>query len=143
MDEQKARIRALLADRCRLKVHRETKMSPVYTLTVAKGGLKIQEVKGSGEPWEMLVTILSRRLGRPVVDKTGLTGTWQVKLEYMNDDGTVSGIGVGRIDPDAAAGRQWPSLITAMREQLGLSAEAAKGPVDTIVIDSVERPSGN
>jgi uncharacterized protein (TIGR03435 family) len=65
-----------------------------------------------------------------------------VKLQYTSDDGQPAGIGI-RIDPDADAGRQWPSMITAMREQLGLSAEPAKGPVDTIVIDSVERPSAN
>jgi uncharacterized protein (TIGR03435 family) len=151
MDEQRARIRALLADRCQLKVHREARMSPVYALTVAKTGLKMQEAKGAGAsakskgailPWSLFVVELSQRLDRPIVDQTGLKGAWYVKLEYASDDGKPAAIGV-RIDPDSETGQQWPSIFTALREQLGLQAESAKGPVDRVVIDSVERPSAN
>jgi uncharacterized protein (TIGR03435 family) len=85
MAEQYERIRALLADRCQLKVHRETKIALVYVLTVAKGGLKMQgangtdprsDAKGTILPWDLFAKGLSQRLGRPVIDKTGLKGAW-------------------------------------------------------------------
>jgi uncharacterized protein (TIGR03435 family) len=151
MDEQKLRIRALLADRFQLRVHRETKISPVYSLTVAKTGLRMQEAKGTDPgsndkgtilPWTAFLTVLSRLLDRPVIDKTGLTGTWCVKLQYTSDDGQPLGLGV-QIDPTQSAPGQGPSIFTALQEQLGLKAESAKGPVDTLVIDSVARPTAN
>jgi uncharacterized protein (TIGR03435 family) len=73
-----SRIQALLADRFQLKVHRETKNSPVYLLTITKSGLKMEEAKGpdppyndkgSITPWNMFVTDLSQRVGRSVIDK--------------------------------------------------------------------------
>lgn len=72
IDAQRQRIQALLADRFQLKVHRETKNSPVYLLTIAKNGLKMQEAKGSDPqandkgsitPWSLFVPDLSQRLG--------------------------------------------------------------------------------
>lgn len=150
MDAQRARIQALLIDRFQLKVHRETKSSPIYLLSIAKTGLKMQEAKGpdpsadgkgSITPWPLFVTDLSWRLGRPVIDKTGLTGAWHVKLQYTTDDGKAAGMGIGRIDPtQPPAG---PSIFTAVQEQLGLKLDSAQGPVDTLVIDSVARPSPN
>ena len=89
MDAQRPRIQALLANRFQLKVHRETKTSPVYLLTIAKKGIKMQEAKGpdppysdkgSITPWDLFVTDLSQRLGRTVIDKTGLKGVWYIKL---------------------------------------------------------------
>ena len=151
MEEEYQRVRALLADRCQLRAHRGTRSSPVYLLTVAKAGLRMQEAKGTDPsakdrgsilPWKAFLVDLSRRLGRPVVDRTGLQGTWYVKLQYESDDGQPAGIGV-RIDPAQAAGQVYPSLTVALREQLGLNAESAKGSQDTLVIDSVSRPSAN
>lgn len=149
MEAQRPRIQALLADRFLLKVHRETKSSPVYVLTIAKTGLKMQEAKGSDPaangkgsitPWNLFVTDLSRRLGRPVIDKSGLSGAWFVNLEYSTDDGTPVGIGA-RIDPaQSSAG---PSIFTAVQEQLGLKLDSAQAPVDTLVIDAVARPTPN
>jgi uncharacterized protein (TIGR03435 family) len=147
-DEQFQRIRKLLADRFALKAHRETVQAPVYVLTVEKTGLKMQEAKADTAkrdasiiPWNLFVTDLSRRVGRHVVDKTGLAGSWYVALRYSTDDGHASGIGV-RIDPDTPAGA-WPSIFVAVREQLGLRLDSAKGPVDKLVIDSISPPSPN
>jgi len=149
MDEQYLRIQTLLADRLQLKVHRETKDAPVYFLTVAKSGLKMEEAKGpdpdaTGKgtilPWNLFVTDLSRRLGRTMVDKTGLKGAWYVKLLYSTDDGQAAGMGV---QIDRTQPLSGPSIFTAVQEQLGLKLDSGKAPVDQLVIDSVARPSPN
>jgi len=78
-------------------------------------------------------------LGREVVDRTGLSGTFDVDMLYLPE------FPVGGVPPDRLAfdprfqGR--PGLTTALREQLGLKVEATRGPVDVLVIDSVERPT--
>ena len=149
MDDQYLRIQALLSDRLQLKVHRETKESPVYFLSVARSGLRMEEAKGPNPdaagkgtilPWNLFVMDLSRRLSRTVVDKTGFTGAWYVKLLYSTDDGQAAGMGV-RIDQSHAG--SGPSIFTAVQEQLGLKLDSGKGPVDTLVVDSVARPSAN
>ena len=80
---------------------------------------------------------LSRLLQRPVVNNTGLEGNYDFKLQWTPDT-----------DPSAPEGQSadtsvGPSIFTALQEQLGLRLEATKGPVDTLVIDHVERPSQN
>ncbi len=146
IDQQYLRIRTLLADRFQLRVHDESKASSVYFLTTAKTGLKIQEAKGSDPsakdkgtilPWDIFISDLARRVGRPVIDKTGLKGAWHIKLSYTTDDGTPSGIGIGTKSEGG------PSIFTAVQEQLGLKLDAGKAPVETLVIDSVARPSAN
>jgi len=143
------RIQALLVDRCNLRIRRETKAAPVYELTIAKNGLKMQEAKGSDPhaddkgsitPWSLFVTELSQRLNRPVIDKTGLSGAWYVKLQYATDDGQPAGMGV-RIDRSQPV--VGPSIFTAVLEQLGLKLDSAKASVDTLIIESVTRPSPN
>jgi uncharacterized protein (TIGR03435 family) len=71
--------------------------------------------------------------GRLVVDKTGLTGTYDIKLQMMPPG------------PPAADGAQdpGPSIFTVVQEQLGLRLESAKGRVETLVIDHAERPAEN
>ena len=89
---------------------------------------------------------LSNILGRTVVDKTGLTGTYDLKLEWAPDEIQVANFqtigvpeGFGAPPPD------WPGprLFTALEEQLGLKLESTKGPVEILVIDSAEKPSEN
>ena len=72
---------------------------------------------------------LSRMLDRPVVDETGLPGAYRFELTWDPNAGSVN-----RAADDRA------SLFTALREQLGLRLDARKGPVEFLVIDSVERP---
>jgi uncharacterized protein (TIGR03435 family) len=82
------------------------------------------------------------------VDKTGLTGEYDLTLQWTpdeNDPNTRSGGPDGRPPADAAPppDANGPTLFTAVQEQLGLKLESAKGPVETFVIKSIEQPSEN
>jgi len=146
-------LQALLEDRFRLKLRRDTREIPVYNLAVAKGGLKLPRsetqscpaerpscfVVLSGEiPMEVrnmtidqfTKVLLPVVVDRPVIDKTGLAGLFDFRLRYTRDDTADN--------PDGS-----PSIYTAVQEQLGLKLEPAKGPGEFLVIDSVERPSEN
>jgi len=114
----------------------------------APGGCMMMMTPGrlqmGGQPLSAFVAALSNQLGRPVLDETGLSGAYDLTLSYMPDAGG-RGLPAGApppgapdlppIDPNA------PSLPTALQEQLGLKLEAAKGPVEMIVIDSIEPPT--
>jgi uncharacterized protein (TIGR03435 family) len=159
-EQMRQRLQALLADRFQLTIHRETKEAPVYALVVAKNGPKLQESKeggprlmmgrgqlnGQGALMEMLANVLSGQLGRPVLDKTGLQGKYDFKLEFTPDPGQgaepFGGLGPG---PDAPPppDPNGPSIFAAIQEQLGLRLESTKGPVEMIVIDRVEKSSEN
>ena len=181
--EMRLMMQALLADRFQLKVHRETRELPVYELTVAKGGSKLQPPKpgsclspeanappvpgpatpcgrvvmmisGSGARMQggqvsmaELVRVLSNVLARTVVDQTGYTGEFDVHLEFSPDESlgglpTPKGPDDPRV-PTIPADPNHPTIFAAMQEQLGIKVQSAKGPVEVIVIDHVERPSGN
>jgi len=106
-------------------------------------------MNGSGELSVMaqnldrFALLLSHQLGRPVENKTGLTGNFDFTLKWTPDEGR--GQMPGGQPPDAAPPPEanGPSIFTALQEQLGLKLESQKGPVETIVIDHVERPSEN
>lgn len=151
-------LQALLADRFKLVMHRETRQLPVYLLVVAKSGPKLHESKagdevkgpdglpiGEGNMFQSmnrasttikaqaftmsaLAAALCSPLGRPILDKTGLTGKYDLELQFARED----------VQVETSA----PSIFTAIQE-LGLKLEAGKGPVEVIVIDHLERPSGN
>jgi len=155
-----------LADRFELQAHIETKTLPVYELVFAKGGSKLKEadpnntyangikgpdgspaksgmmqmhpggLAGQGITISSLTNILSREVERTVIDKTGLTGKYDIKLAWKADD-ALGGQDNGAADPNA------PDLFTALQEQLGLKLVSTKGPVDTLVIDHVEKPAEN
>ena len=146
-------FQTLLKERFKLELHRETKLMPVYTLVVNKAQPKLREsaagdgriravrgqVKGEKVTTESLADFLSGFLGRVVLDKTGLTGFYDFELEFTPPGGTRSkpaSEGASSFD-DAAA----PTLLTAVRKQLGLKLEARKGPVEVLVIDRVEKLS--
>jgi uncharacterized protein (TIGR03435 family) len=151
-DQWKDRVRSLLADRFGLVVHTETKEQPVYVLTVAKNGPKLKVAtnpgleqgvrggrgrsQGMAAPISMLVNTLSSATGRPVVDKTGLTEKYDYVLEWTPDLAAAE-------STDSAPSSSGPTIFTALQEQLGLRLESSKGPVVTIVIDRVDRPSAN
>ena len=92
-----------------------------------------------------LVRMLSGRLGRPVLDKTGLMGKYDFRLEFAADQSQapVFGGGDGGGAPLPAADPSGPSIFTAVQEQLGLKLESGKGPVEIIVIQHAEKPSEN
>jgi len=143
-------VQTLLADRFQLKVHRETQEVSIYALVVGKSGPKFQasapdatggysvragekgiHMEAKRGSMEQLARQLSGAAGRPVVDKTGLTGTYVYTLDWFPADRTPP--------PDLDA----PDMFAALQEQLGLKLESTKGPIEKLVIDHVEKPSEN
>jgi uncharacterized protein (TIGR03435 family) len=134
--------RQILEDRFAMKAHVEKRELPVYELVVVKQGSKLKQsgpeshglsnygpgkISATATPIESLVVNLSGNVGRVVIDKTGLTGTYDFELTWAPDN-----------QPDAG-----PSIFTALQEQLGLKLQSAKAPVDVVVIDHLEQPSEN
>jgi uncharacterized protein (TIGR03435 family) len=149
------RVKALLADRFHLEVRTETKESQVYVLSVAKGGHKLTPdpegrggvrsggviIEGFGAPVSFLAVSLTQMLGRPVLDQTGIDGKYKFKLEFRPNDETkqalaVAGEAVSDDDPR-------PSIFTAIKSQLGLELQSKKGPLTTVVIERIDRPTEN
>lgn len=133
-------LQALLIERFRLAAHHEAREMPAYALVVAKGGPRLQAARGDqrlpvifapparligqGSTTESLAMALRRAAGRPVIDKTGLTGAWDFTLSYS---------------PDVAAADQGPSIFTALQEQLGLRLTPDRSSVNVLVVDRAER----
>jgi bla regulator protein blaR1 len=152
------RLRNLLVDRFQLVIHRETKEQPVYALVIAKNGQKFQEsaedrsvlrgasgrLSGQRVGIPQLASALSFFVGRPVIDKTGLTGQYNFKLKWTPD---FPQAGPGPLPPGVPPppppDPNAPSLFTALSEQLGLRLESQKGPVEMLVIDRAEKPTEN
>lgn len=148
-DQIREMSRTLLTERFKLEVHREMQQGQVYTLTVAKGGSKLQDAKGGTKNWINwsgpgnvtftenqgllgLVNIISMLLGSPVTDETGLKSSYNFNLEFTNPR-----------DPRPRLPDSPPDLIAALQEQLGLRLQATKAPVEVLVIDHMERPTAN
>jgi uncharacterized protein (TIGR03435 family) len=74
-------------------------------------------------------------VGRPVLDYTALTGRYDIELQWTPD--------AVRLRSAEPSEESTPSILTALQEQLGLKLESAKGPVRTLVIDQVKKPSAN
>ena len=159
--EKRNAIRVLLADRLGLKTHLETRNSSIYNLVIVKGGIKMQAVPtppppangeappppppanvqahgsqhglefvGSNASMRAICGALSSMVEAPVVDKTGLIGTYNYTLQF--------GRPWSEHDPES-----WPSIFTAMQEQLGLKLEAVHESVPNLVIDHITKPTEN
>jgi uncharacterized protein (TIGR03435 family) len=142
--EMRQMLQALLAERFQLKLHREPRKESVYSLVVAKGGLKLTESKdttqqpfvgflpaglrGQNATMDLLVERLARIVGRPVLNRTGVRGNFDFLIEYPPDDAGT--------DTEAR-------LISALQEQVGLKFETQPGSVEVIVIDQAEKASAN
>lgn len=104
-------------------------------------------LEGEGSNTEMLARVLSQQLGRTVIDKTGLTGSYDYTLQWTPDDAAPpmpgGGEGGGPSRSESGTDAVGPSLLTAVQEQLGLKLESVKGPADVIVIDHIDLPSEN
>lgn len=141
-------LRSMLVDRFKLKVHHETRELPAYALVQAKSGFKLKQAQGAENLYGMstnwgLISIrggpigarfivgLSNFVGRTVIDRTGLTGYYDITLKWTPDRTQSS-------DPNAP-----PDLFTALEEQLGLKLVSTKAPVDVLVVDHVEWPTEN
>lgn len=98
-----------------------------------------------GIPISTLVNLLAQDVDRPILDRTGLAGRYDFKLQWTPDDSAVQTSLGGAPDGNSAPppDTNGLSLFTALQEQLGLKLKSGKGPVEIIVIDHVERPSGN
>jgi uncharacterized protein (TIGR03435 family) len=139
-------LRALLIERFSLRFHRETQDVPGFALVVGKNGPKLREAAGEetvtsfspsfkpiqGQPTTLnaqkcsmsrLADVFTQMGERPVNDETGLTSAYDFKLSWDETNG--------------------PSLVTALREQLGLRLESSKVPVSIFVIESAQKPSEN
>jgi uncharacterized protein (TIGR03435 family) len=157
LEDEKSLVRELLAGRFQLATHREVKQMPVYLLVAAKDGPKLTAHNDAGTKArggcgrlvgrrvtaDGIATMSSRQLDREVLNRTGLSGEYDVQLDFTPDSGpcrvTADSQGVSAAtDPSGL-----PSIFTALQEQLGLKLESAKGPVEFLFIDRVERPSRN
>jgi uncharacterized protein (TIGR03435 family) len=200
-------LQAMLEDRFKLKVHKETRELPVYELVVGKNGLKMKlsddqtppaptilppadpgagprgagvvarggvpgpgggpggtffgggprvrgtsgrgsingrmTFEGSAVMVSVLVNTLQQLLDRPLTDKTGLTGLFDIKLEWI--PGAEAPPGPFSPNPDAPPSPpvDGPSIFTAIQEQLGLRLEGSRGPVEVVAIDSAQKPAEN
>jgi uncharacterized protein (TIGR03435 family) len=155
-DRLRLMLQALLTDRFKLALHRETRELPVYALTVVKEGPKIHEVKAAGksrtgggkghligqkismpEFADLLTLAGQRELGRPVIDKTGLKGVFDISLNWTPENP----LPAGGNDPDVRTtdNAPGPDIFRALQQQLGLRLESQKGPIEFLVIDRVEK----
>jgi uncharacterized protein (TIGR03435 family) len=154
MDEFRQMLQTLMADRFQLRVHHESTQRPVYALVVDKGGPKLKESAGeakstggvtvSGRSFQLsfpaiAMADLSEKirntsfLDRPVLDRTGLKGTYEVKLIFTPEN---------RIN-HAESNIGDISIFDAVRQQLGLKLESETSTVDVVVVDHVDKPSPN
>jgi uncharacterized protein (TIGR03435 family) len=149
-------IQQLLVDRFRLKFHREQKDLPAYALVAAKNGLKViveKHEKPSGDDGrvgagrgqlhghmissQVFAQVLSLYLDRPVLDQTGIDGTFNVDLKWT-PDATESTPGPPPPPGGPTHDPQGPSLFTAVEEQLGLKLVGQRTSVQMFVIDHIE-----
>ena len=166
-------LQSLLEDRFQLKAHREIREFPVYLLTVAKGGAKLKLSEDQNEQYSnqpsttpierrrgimrttedgmvanavrlrTLTSFLSGRTGRTVLDKTGLEGIFDFTLHWTPRAPVASSAAAaGPEAPPTASDPAGASIFTAVQE-LGLKLEAAKAPLEVLIIDSVQKPSQN
>jgi len=142
-------LRELLAERFQLKVRRAEKNLPLYELTLGRGAPKLKasekpehvemsssglngvRLSAAGITISRLVQLLDVYVDHPLVDKTGLSGTFDFEFEFLPPTAP----------PDAAGDA--PSLAAALRDRLGLRLEKTTGPVETVVIEHAERPTEN
>ena len=151
-------MRTLLKERFQLAVRHQTRDATFYKLVVAKGGPKLKEssskaggirflgrgnVEGLGAAMPGLAGYLQTLLGDVVLDKTDLAASYDFKLTWAPDEAQAGKPGAQGVPATNGAEESRPSIFTALQEQLGLKLEATKGPVETLVIERVEKPSEN
>jgi bla regulator protein blaR1 len=104
---------------------------PIQKVSGSKDGLLVEQTAAS---MANIATLVSKIVRSPVIDKTGLTGRYDLKLDYTPD--------VAELEATPGT-QQAPNIFTALQEQLGLKLESGKGSVDVIVIDDIKQPSPN
>jgi uncharacterized protein (TIGR03435 family) len=151
--EFRGMLQLLLASRFHLAFHREAKEMPVYALVVGKNGVKFHESAAGPEPsvhyavsgrtWmataakataqDLLKIIDNSIVDRPVIDKTGLTGEYDIRVTFTPQIPPYA----RNPDPDDIP------IFSALQDQLGLRLEPQKAPIEVLVVDHVEKPSAN
>ena len=153
-EQRRAMLQPLVTERFQLKTHTESRILPVYELVVVKGGPKFKlaedqtklgwgdtglyynrsdiKLEGRGLPMPHLAKTLADQVHRTVIDKTGLTGNYDLTLQWTPDGAPAS------TDADST-----PDIYTAVQEQLGLKLQSAKAPVEVLVVDHAAMPSEN
>ena len=139
-------LQALLADRFKLIMHRENRTITAYVLDLAKNGPKLEKAEGgesntNASTSDRGVTLVARNMGLdafaerlarfldlPVINRTGLKGAFNFKLEWV---------------PEKLKSADGRSIFAALPEQLGLRLRSQKTPIEVLVIDHAEQPSGN
>lgn len=165
-EQLKVLLQSLLADRFKMKFHRETKELPIYAMVVGKDGHKLQKsakepeagqtgsirMTGAGLVGQMvevsaIPNALTRLLDRPVVDMTAIKGyydfTLQIPPEVMMARRMQAAnvtVNDGSMLPSAPSGS---AIFKAVEDQLGLKLEPKKSPFEILVIDSIEKIAGN
>ena len=161
-DQRRQMIGGILKDRFGLVVHQETKVQPVFVMTVLPDGAKLTQSppppppaegatnKLGGGSWRIgrgsltatrmklpaLAENLSYQVERTILDKTGLTGEYDLKLKWTPEDRANAGT-------DNGAGDAPPAIFEAIKEQLGLKLTADKAPEPTVVIDKTVQPEAD
>lgn len=166
LNQRRAALQALLADRFRLRVHREVREMPAFALLLADRGPKLHatdaatafktsikgvdslvrvsqsgHLEGTNFTAQGLAGLLTHQAGRLVIDKTGLQGRYDFVLHWTPNLDRPRAPQAPVQDPDADTA--WPALPAALSEQLGLKLQAIKAPVEVIVVDGAEHPAEN
>jgi uncharacterized protein (TIGR03435 family) len=151
--------RTVFAERMRLQAHMETREQPIYALVPTRADGRLSPnlkrvdtdcaapgavaqctmmgrstLTSRGMSMAALARLIQPTTGRIVVDRTGLSGFYELSLTFSL---TRPGAPVNPV----RGGEEPPSIFTAVKEQLGLELESARGPVDVLVIERIERPT--
>ena len=146
LSESSTMLQTMLTERFKLAIHHQEKLMPVYELRVGKDESKLHASDArmhmaygkegrhltGGLTMKRLADIVSQTLDRPLIDKTGLTGTFDVDLTWRPDP--TSGP-----TPSVSDDLDHRTVFSELRDKLGLQVTSGKAPVDTIVVDHVER----
>ncbi len=147
--QMKLMLRTLLADRFQLHLRQDAREFPTFNLVVAKGGPRLNSLAEGAKSacarensltcgmrtTASLAGYLTNIAGRPVFDKTGITGTFDI-LVIFNPY-------AGRDNPPSTYYADQPDMTTALHDQLGLQLDPSKETMPVLIVESVQRPSGN
>jgi uncharacterized protein (TIGR03435 family) len=148
-EKQREMVRSMLQERFRLQVHQQKKEMTVYSLVSSQGSSKLKRTgdatdlttqmrDSKGQMWAtkfdmaLLARYLGGELGFPVIDQTNLPGVYDFELSWNPDDGKTGAQTDSR-----------PSMVTALKEQLGLELKRGKGQVEVVVVDYAEKAAAN
>jgi uncharacterized protein (TIGR03435 family) len=162
-DQWKIMLQQLLANRFALSFHRDTRKLSIYVLVVGKNGPKLSKSelapndganlrfsRGSAirlparnATMDDFAHLIQRNMvDRPVVDRTGLTGSFDFTLTFTPNDYQFASIG-GRLPVPPPGDNPPPELFTAIQQQLGLILKPTKAKCEILAIEHVEKPSAN